>query len=299
MSTTQQDAIPESTPNNNKKPTPTPENNMSPPGPNPNIMQPQQGLDNSAENTAQDDDKDEAQAQQSSAPTPSSEGGKDKKEKKDPMMELVDDLQNFVGKTNKDITDFITQNGKQQWDNVQNTGPAKTLSSALGKASDFLNDKMDQTTMNAKNSKAGQSLDDAAKFVQDVQKTITSSLGKVMQSAANAIDKGVDKMTSPKNSSPSNSNAASSGPTPGDDDEGQLADSPGMTDIAGDKPDSSSDAQLSQGPDTPSTPLAASNALPSADLDSANNTTQSPSPAPDSSPDNDLTKTGGLAMGGM
>lgn len=75
---------------------------------------------------------------------------KDKQQHKDPMMELVDDLNAFVSETNQEIGDYIVKKGKQAWSAFKETGPGQEVDKALdaaksgiNKVRDAMNDRMD------------------------------------------------------------------------------------------------------------------------------------------------------------
>ncbi|MGC1181830.1 hypothetical protein [Legionella sp.] len=102
-----------------------------------------------------------------------------KKSKKDPMQEMVDDLGKFVQETNKQITDSIKGIGQAGWDGLQNTGPMKTLNDALKEATDFMKDSVDDKMNKVANS-------GLVKFVSDLKDKITKSFSQVMNMGANS-----------------------------------------------------------------------------------------------------------------
>ncbi|EHL29246.1 hypothetical protein [Legionella drancourtii] len=220
LNTTAPQPTQESAPTSTPTPTPAPEENVA------------------------NDKKEEAKKPQQQQPLeqlqqPKPNGGKEKK--KDPMMEMMDDFENFVKETNKQLTDFITgfvkDKGNAAWDSLKNTQPMKTLKGALDEGKQFINDKIDQKMDSVSNSAAVTAVKSAINGMKD---KITNSFSDVMNSAANSIANAVHKATtpSPKNAGPSN------------DEEGQLANDAQATALPSETAQADTGAQLSQSADT-------------------------------------------------
>jgi curved DNA-binding protein CbpA len=168
-----------------------------------------------------DGDLDEEEEQEETQEKAQSQKPEEKKEK-DPMLELLDDLNAFVSQTNKKITSATLALGKDAWDKLQNTQPMKTLNKALDEAKEFMNNKIDEGIDSVKNSEA---LTSAKSFVDGIKDKIDASFSAVMNKAADAIAEGIHK-------------AVSSGDEPGsDNNEQQLG-------------ENRTETSLSQGADT-------------------------------------------------
>jgi curved DNA-binding protein CbpA len=119
--------------------------------------------------------------------------GKDKK--KDPMLELLDELSAFVAQVNKKITNAIKEVGQEAWEKLKNTGPMQTLGKALDEAKGFINDKIDEGLDSVKNSAA---VTAAKSKIDAIKNKIESSFSEVMNAAANEIAKRVHEAVAPK-----------------------------------------------------------------------------------------------------
>lgn len=153
-----------------------------------------------------DEEGEEKQKKQekSALATPKPEPGKkDKKHQKDPMMELVDDMNEFVKSTNEAITNFAKDKAKGAWDKVQDTDQMKNLNSALDQAKNFANDKISQKMDDVSDSDTMQSARKMANELKDNIKNAFASLN----------NKGNTKSDGPTQ------------PGPDDDDENELSDS--------------------------------------------------------------------------
>ncbi|MDR3442110.1 MAG: hypothetical protein P4L65_03745 [Legionella sp.] len=111
---------------------------------------------------------------------------KDKQQHKDPMMELVDDLNAFVSETNQEIGDYIVKKGKQAWSAFKETGPGKEIDKALDEAKsginkvrDAMNDRMD----------AGK---------QAIATSVSNSFASLKGKVANAFSKAKEIPASPQ-----------------------------------------------------------------------------------------------------
>jgi hypothetical protein len=103
----------------------------------------------------------------SDSPSPSKQDNE--KDKSDPMMELMDDLNAFVSQVNNKITDMAKNLGKEAWGKLQDTEPMKKVNGAMDDAKDFLNNKVDE------------GIDSAKSFANDIKDKITSSFNDLMQ----------------------------------------------------------------------------------------------------------------------
>lgn len=121
-----------------------------------------------------------------------------KKDKKDPLMELVDELNDFVKQTNKEITDFFKDKASENWDKLKNTGPMKTLAGALDEAKQFAKDKAGDAWDKLSESDAANALSSAKEKVSGLKEKIGDAFSQVMNSAANAIASGVHNAVTPK-----------------------------------------------------------------------------------------------------
>lgn len=143
---------------------------------------------------ADDEEEDEEQAatqEDSPAPKPAADDDK-KKKHKDPMMELVDDLNNFVQSVNDQISDFVKEKGKDAWNKLNDTEPMKTLNGAMSELSQFAKDKVGEQVDKIADSKE---VNDAKDFVKGLQDTVNGAFSKLMNMAANAVADAVKGVT--------------------------------------------------------------------------------------------------------
>lgn len=158
----------------------------------------------------EDSGEDEEQAatnEDSPVPKPAADDDK-RKRHKDPMMELVDELNNFVASVNAQITDFVKDKGKEAWDKLNDTEPMKTLNGAMSELGQFAKDKVGEQVDKIADSKE---VNDAKDFVKGLQDTVNSAFSQLMNMAANSIASAVKGMTS---SGPSTSPNPSTDPEP-------------------------------------------------------------------------------------
>ena len=113
-------------------------------------------------------------------------------------MELVDELNDFVKQTNKEITDFFKDKASENWDKLKNTGPMKTLAGALDEAKQFAKDKAGDAWDKLSESDAANALSSAKEKVSGLKEKIGDAFSQVMNSAANAIASGVHNAVTPK-----------------------------------------------------------------------------------------------------
>lgn len=152
-----------------------------------------------AENEATEEQTKEASQEASPVPPLAQpEDGKKKKEK-DPMLELVDDLNDFVKQTNEQITNFIKEKGKAVWDKLQDTEPMKTLNGALDEAKQFAKDKVDEGVEKVTNSEAVQS---AKAFVNDIKDKVSDAFSDLANAAANKVADTIRSAISPSTDTP-------------------------------------------------------------------------------------------------
>ncbi|MFJ1269671.1 hypothetical protein ACD661_13990 [Legionella lytica] len=144
----------------------------------------------------EDADADEKQAATNdNSPVPKPAADDDKKKKhKDPMMELVEELNSFVASVNGAITDFVKDKGKEAWDKLNDTEPMKTLNGAMSELSQFAKDKVGEQVDKIADSKE---VNDAKDFVKGLQDTVNSAFSQLMNMAANSIANAVKGITSP------------------------------------------------------------------------------------------------------
>ncbi|MDR3504213.1 MAG: J domain-containing protein [Legionella sp.] len=128
---------------------------------------------------------------------PPKEQDKDKKKNKDPLMELVDELNDFVKQTNQQITDFFKDKASDAWDKLKNTGPMKTLAGALDEAKQFAKDKAGGAWDKLSDSEAANALSSAKDKVSALKEKIGDAFSQAMNSAANAIASGVHNAVTP------------------------------------------------------------------------------------------------------
>lgn len=144
---------------------------------------------------AEDAEEEEQAATQEESPVPKPAADDDgkKKKHKDPMMELVEELNSFVESVNKQITDFVKDKGKEAWNKLNDTEPMKTLNGAMGELGQFAKDKVGEQVDKVANSKE---VDDAKEFVKGLQNIVNSAFSQLMNMAANAIADAVKGITS-------------------------------------------------------------------------------------------------------
>jgi uncharacterized FlaG/YvyC family protein len=144
---------------------------------------------------AEDAEEEEQAATQEESPVPKPAADDDgkKKKHKDPMMELVEELNSFVESVNKQITDFVKDKGKEAWNKLNDTEPMKTLNGAMDELGQFAKDKVGEQVDKVANSKE---VDDAKEFVKGLQNIVNSAFSQLMNMAANAIADAVKGITS-------------------------------------------------------------------------------------------------------
>lgn len=138
--------------------------------------------------------------------------GDEKGKKKEPMLELMDELENFVAQTNKELTDLMKNVGKAGWDALQNTKPMKTINGALDEAKQFISDKVDKGLDKIYNSEAVTAARDVVNGIKD---KVGSALEAIVNAPANAFAKAVHWAVSPseKNDGPKLSEPSNTTPT--------------------------------------------------------------------------------------
>ncbi|MFJ1269672.1 J domain-containing protein [Legionella lytica] len=147
---------------------------------------------------AKDDKEEQKGANTDERIGPPKEQDKDKKKHKDPLMELVEELNDFVKQTNKQITDFFKEKGNDAWDKLKNTGPMKTLAGALDEAKQFAKDKVGEKWDQLNESDAAKALNSAKDQVSALKDKIGDAFSNAMNSAANAIASGIHNAVTPK-----------------------------------------------------------------------------------------------------
>lgn len=187
------------------------------PMPTPQAQTPTPAIDE-VDEAVDEEKEDKKQAPEKEGPFSKSQqdDGKGKKKEKSPMEELMDELSEFVQKTNDRITNAVKNAGKDAWESIKNTGPMKTIGGALDEAKGILNDRIDSKIEDIKNSDAVTSMRNK---VDDIKSTVDDAWTKVTNQVANAIANAILKAVKPSDPSPN------SQPGPDDDDEDQL----GMT----------------------------------------------------------------------
>ncbi|WP_058534063.1 hypothetical protein [Legionella saoudiensis] len=145
---------------------------------------------------AEDNDEEEKNtAEEDNTPKPKPSDDDDKKKKhKDPMMELVEELNDWVKSVNAQITDFAKSQGKDAWDALNNTQPMKTLNGAMDELSQFAKQKVGDQVDKIANS---DEVDQAKEFVKGMQDVVNGAFSKLMNMAANAVADAVKGITSP------------------------------------------------------------------------------------------------------
>lgn len=121
-----------------------------------------------------------------------------KKNRKDPLMELVDELNDFVKQTNQQVTDFFKDKANGAWDKLKNTGPMKTLAGALDEAKQFAKDKAGEAWDKLSESDAANALSAAKDKVSALKEKIGDAFSQAMNSAANSIASGIHNAVTPK-----------------------------------------------------------------------------------------------------
>lgn len=248
---------PDSTAPTSTKPK-TPEKTLevgdAPPKPTPAVSE------TDAKNVKKDDEKDDKKAAADSGPElpePSKKKKGDGKEK-DPMQEMLEDMQKLVQDINNKITDVAKGMAKDAWDSFKNTQPMKTLNAALDEATDFLKDKVDQKIQGVKDSAPVKAVSEAIDKMTD---TLDKAFSAVMNAIPNAIYKAVHNAVTPSEDKDDKAadNTATSTPNPDDgpdnDDDDQLGDSATTekeTELAGELTSEASSV-MEIGPDTDTT----------------------------------------------
>lgn len=160
------------------------------------------------------EEEEEATATQENSPVPKPAADDEKKKKqKSPMMELVDELNDFVKAVNDQITDFVKEKGKDAWNKLNDTQPMKTLNGAMSELSQFAKDKAGEQVDKIADSKE---VNDAKEFVKGLQDTVNSAFSQLMNMAANSIANAVKGITSPTPSSSPDAQADAQAQTPED-----------------------------------------------------------------------------------
>ncbi|CAM4379872.1 MAG: hypothetical protein LEGION0403_FIIPPAGN_00686 [Legionella sp.] len=129
----------------------------------------------------------------SPVPKPAAADDDKKKKQKDPMMELVDELNGFVQAVNDQITGFVKEKGKDAWDKLNDTEPMKTLNGAMSELSQFAKDKIGEKVDKITDS---QEVSDAKDFIKGLQDTVNGAFSKLMNMAANSVANAVKGITS-------------------------------------------------------------------------------------------------------
>lgn len=73
-------------------------------------------------------------------------------DKKDPMVELLEEYQEFVTKVNGALSGKVKEMGSNAWNSLKDTQPAQTLAAALEEAKTSISDKLADTADGVKNS---------------------------------------------------------------------------------------------------------------------------------------------------
>ncbi|MBN9229623.1 MAG: hypothetical protein BGO90_05545 [Legionella sp. 40-6] len=100
------------------------------------------------------------------APKPEKASGKGK-QNKDPMQDLVDELDQFVKEINEDVTGLFKKAGQKIWDKIEPTEPMQKLKAGLNEAKEFMENK------------TGLDFDSAKGFVGSIMKKIGDSFAQL------------------------------------------------------------------------------------------------------------------------
>lgn len=100
------------------------------------------------------------------APKPEKAGGKGK-QNKDPMQDLVDELEQFVKEVNEDVAGLFKKAGQKIWDKIEPTETMQKLKAGLNEAKEFMENK------------TGLDFDSAKGFVGSVMKKIGDSFAQL------------------------------------------------------------------------------------------------------------------------
>ncbi|USQ13931.1 hypothetical protein J2N86_00850 [Legionella lytica] len=168
---------------------------------------------NAPAEATEEDEEATATQENSPVPKPAADDDEKKKKQKSPMMELVDELNDFVKAVNDQITDFVKEKGKDAWNKLNDTQPMKTLNGAMSELSQFAKDKAGEQVDKIADSKE---VNDAKEFVKGLQDTVNSAFSQLMNMAANSIANAVKGITSPTPSSSPDAQADAQAQAPED-----------------------------------------------------------------------------------